>query len=217
MHCYKRNQVEEAIAAALAKAGVDPAADLRVRIKRLLETDRALASRAEGDEPARASAFYTGEAPGRGVEIWFSSYEAFALLLGVLLMQHRWPQGTAVRILRQARPRLEPEHDRILAQDADELVDEAEVLRQAKPGMAVVAVTDPVFLAIVTEWRGQTDPDSAPHALIVCRGENDLMHFRRANAPPGTSMTVLEVAAPAHSLQHYLNHTQPKARGRTRR
>ena len=42
------------------------------------------------------------------------------------------------------------------------------------------------------------------------------MHFRRANAPPGTSMTVLEVAAPAHSLQHYLNHTQPKARGRTR-
>ena len=77
-------------------------------------------------------------------------------------MQHRWPQGTAVRLMRQARPTLEPEHARILAQDPDELFDEAEVLRQATPGMAVAASTDPVFLAIVTEWRRQTDPD-LPH------------------------------------------------------
>ena len=120
---YKRNQVEEAIAATLQQAGAEPAADLRIRIKRLLETDRALADDAAG---LRRSpyAFYTGAAPGRGVEVWFSSYEAFSLLLGVLLQQHRWPQGTAVRILRQARPKLEPEHKRILDLTPDSVFDE---------------------------------------------------------------------------------------------
>ena len=63
---YKRNQVEEAIAAALDR-DVPMAAlpNLRIRIKRLLETDRALASRATHSR--RAYAFYTGEAPGSGL------------------------------------------------------------------------------------------------------------------------------------------------------
>jgi len=212
----KRNQVEEAIAAVLAQAGSEWTADLRIRIKRLLETDRALALEAEASEPQATYALFTGGAPGRGREVWFSAYEAFALLLGVLLMQHRWPQGTAVRILRQARPTLEPEHARILAQDSKELFDEAEVLRRASPGMPAVQVTDPVFLAIVTQWSRHADLDAAPHALIVCHGENELMRFSREQAPPGTSMTVLEVAGPAHILQDHLSRTQPRARGRSR-
>jgi hypothetical protein len=59
---YKRNQVEEAIAAALDRRDADVASELRIRIKRLLETDRAL-----GREPRATYAFfYTGGAPGRG-------------------------------------------------------------------------------------------------------------------------------------------------------
>src|SRR5918993_1752239 len=129
---YKRNQVEEAIANALVQAEVEAGSDLRIRLKRLLETDRTLSRKAlsASDQPF---AFYTDEEPGRGVEVWFSPYEAFALLMGVLLMQHRWPQGTAVRILRQARPNLEPEHARILAQDPKELFEEDTVRRRAAP------------------------------------------------------------------------------------
>ena len=215
---FKRNQIEEAIAAALQQAGAEPDAALSIRMKRLLETDRALARDEAAGLPRPASAFYSGEAPGRGVEVWFSSYEAFALLMGVLLMQHRWPQGTAVRIMRQARPTLEPEHRRILSLDPEKLFDEAEVLRQAKPGSLGVNVTDSVFLAIVTTGRPEkAEPDAAPHALIVCRGEEELMRFRRERTLPGMSMTVVEVAGSAQLLAYHLSQTKPRTRGRSSR
>jgi hypothetical protein len=215
MQRYKRNQVEEAISASLHDSGAAFAADLRVRLKRLLETDRALAQTGKKD----LSGFYTGQAPGSGSEVWFSRYEAFALFLGLLLLHHRWPQGTAVRILRQARPMLEPEHARILTQDPGTLFDEAELLRQAAPGATVLPSTDPVFLAITSKGRSETDlADLAPHAVIVCRGEYSLMTFRRERASAGlSSMTVLEVTKPAHLLAHRLSQTSPRARGRKSR
>jgi len=217
MQLYKRNQVEEAIAAALAQPDHEAASDLSVRLKRLLETDRALARESAAGSLRPLYAFYTGEAPGRGGEVWFSPYEAFALMLGVRLMEHRWPQGTAVRILRQARPVLEPEHARILAQDPERLLDAAEVRRQAAPGKVAVASTHPVFLAIVTAWGGRADLDAAPHAQRVCRGEGDLMQFWHQQAPLGSSMTVLELTIPAHGLAACLARTSPKTRGRASR
>jgi hypothetical protein len=217
MQSYKRNQVEEAVAAALNQSGAAAGADLRIRLKRLLETDRALARESAAGSLRPLYAFYTGEAPGRGGEVWFSPYEAFALLMGVVLMEHHWPQGTAVRILRQARPVLEPEHARILAQDPERLLDAAEVKRRAAPGKMAVASTDPVVLAIVTAQGSRTDPDAAPDAQRVCRGEKDLMRFWRQQAPLGSSMTVLELTARAHGLAACLARTSPKTRGRASR
>jgi hypothetical protein len=217
MHRYKRNQVEEAIAAALQQADHDAAAGLRIRLKRLLDTDITLSRK---DEPAAAqmAAFSTGERPGRGVEVWFSRYEAFALLLGLLLLHHRWPQSTAVRIMRQARRTLQREHARILSLDPNSLFDHAEIARRAAPGSAAVGSTDAVFLAIVSGGRAERlDPEAVPLAVRVCRGEEDLMQFRRKSAPVGTSMTVVELTAPAHLLASCLSRTQPKARGRSRR
>jgi hypothetical protein len=215
MDRFKRNQVEEAVETSFRDSGAHAAADLRVRIKRLLETDRALAR--TGRKPV--SAFYSGSAPGSGSEVWFSSYEAFALFLGLLLLHHRWPQGTAVRIMRQARVMLEPEHARILAQDPRTLFNDAELLRRAAPGATAFPSTNPVFLAITSKGRCETDlADLAPHAAIVCRGEYDLMTFRRERAAAGlSSMTVLEVTAPAHLLAHHLSQTSPRARGRKSR
>jgi len=214
MLSYKRNQIEEAIAATLQQAGAEPAGDLSTRIKRLLETDRALGTDDAAAVRGPTYAFYTGPAPGRGVEVWFSSYEAFALLLGVLLQQHRFPQGTAVRILRQARARLEPEHARILAVGSRK----AKVGRRRGPGQpAVFENPDAVFLAIATTWGSQADPDAAPQAITVCAGEAEVMEFRRRSAPPGSSMTVLELTAPAHMLAASLDHTTPATRGRPRR
>src|SRR5437667_2173153 len=111
---YQRHQSEGAIAGALEPRSHDPTAELRTRLKRLLETDRALGRAPRSGNPERANhAFYSAEAPGSGVEVWFSEYEAFALLSGLRLMGHGWPQGFAVSVLRRVRPELEKEHARI--------------------------------------------------------------------------------------------------------
>ena len=213
MDRYKRNQVEEAIAAALDGSAAEGPSELRIRMKRLLETDRAL-----GREPRAMYAFYTGEAPGRGLEVWFSKYEAFAVLVGLLLMQHRWPQRTAVRLMRDARATLEPEHARILAQDPIKVFDPARIEAQAAPGKMAVATADPVFLAIVTAGRSKSAKEEGAHrAVRVCRGEADLMRFMLQQAPPGMSTTSIEVGSLAHLLASRLTRTEPKRRGRSGR
>jgi len=63
---FKRNQVEEALRGALQQAGTEDATNLRIRLKRLLDTDRTLSRKVAGGH-SLAYAFYTGEPPGRGV------------------------------------------------------------------------------------------------------------------------------------------------------
>ena len=78
---FKRNQVEEAIALVFEPGSAKPTSELRTRLKRLLETDRGLDRNKRSADPERANfAFYSTDAPGRGVENWFSDYDAFALL-----------------------------------------------------------------------------------------------------------------------------------------
>jgi hypothetical protein len=218
MQRYKRNQVEEAIAAALQQAGSDAGADLRTRLKRLLDTDATLRRDYAGKGGHGEYAFSTGERPGRGLEVWFSPYDAFALFLGVLLLEHRWPQQTAVRIMRQARPTLEPEHGRILSFDPEGLFNEEQLTQQASPGQPAVGTIDPVFLAIVSGGRTEmADPEARPRGVRVCRGEEEVMRFWRARAPAGTSITVIELTATAHRLAYSLAQTRPRARGRSSR
>jgi hypothetical protein len=107
---YKRNQIEAAISGVLEPRSPEPTTELRTRLKRLLETDRALGRAPRSNDPARAHyAFYSADSPGSGVEVWFSAYEAFALLNGLRLMAHGWPQGFAVSVMRRARAELEKE------------------------------------------------------------------------------------------------------------
>ena len=47
-----------------------------------------------------------------GADILFTEYEAFALLNGLRIMAHGWPQGFAVSIMRRVRVDLEREHAR---------------------------------------------------------------------------------------------------------
>ena len=67
-------------------------------------------------------AFFSEEAPGTGADISFSEYEAFALLNGLRIMEHGWPQGFAVSIMRRVRRDLEREHARILRQDPGQAI-----------------------------------------------------------------------------------------------
>ena len=131
---YKRNQVDEAIAAVLRRDRDGAPQHVRTRIKRLLDLDRVLGREGESEDPVRREfAFYGDEAPGKGVEVRFTAYEAFALLIALRVLDHGWPQGAVVRMMRGVRRKLEREHRRILDQDSAALFDQKAVLSSARP------------------------------------------------------------------------------------
>lgn len=195
---YKRNQIEEAISRVLERSP-EPGSELRTRLKRLLDTDR---THGRNKRSAKL-AFFSGNPPGRGIEIWFSDYEAFALLTGLMLMNHGWPQGFAVEVLRRVRAELETHHARVLQQDPTILFDEAAIVQAAKPGHLAVSNSDPVFLAIGSAGAGDV-------SMSVCRGQEELMrvmHERRG------AWTIFELVTLIHQLHSDLAETKPAKRG----
>jgi hypothetical protein len=211
---YKRNQVESAIARIVEPQAGEPSAELRTHLKRLLDTDRATGKAVPSSEARRANfAFYSAQAPGSGVEVWFSDYESFALMMGLSLLRHGWPQGFAVSLMRRIRPELEPEHSRMLKLDRTKLFDEREIRRRAKPGDMAFDVTNPVLLTIVSKSGIGHDQETVPVAWSLCKGVDEAMKFLRgAGRAPAT---IFELAGIAHKLSAALLLTKPSRRGRT--
>jgi hypothetical protein len=211
---FKRNQVEEAIANVLEPGLAKPSSELRTRLKRLLETDRALGRSKRSPDPERANFAFSGmEAPGRGLENWFTGYEAFALLTGLRLMRDRWPQSLVVSMLRRVKPDLERQHTRILSQNSRILFDANGIRQQAMPGDLAVSNTDPVFLAINAKDQEQ---DARAHPAAICRGQADLMALIKTWGP-GQTWTVMELGTSIHALALALASTVPRKRGRGNR
>ena len=207
---FKRNQIEEAIAHVFEPGLAKPSSEMRTRVKRLPETDRGLGRNKRSAHPESANfAFYSMDEPGRGVENWFSGYEAFALLIGLRLMRLDWPQGLAVAVLRRVKPELKKHHARILTQDPAVLSDEQRRQR-AKPGDLDVDNPDPVFLAINSTDRKDR---SGSNPAAICRGQNELMRFIKAQGV-GQTCTVLELGNSVHALSSALAKTTPRKRGR---
>jgi hypothetical protein len=114
MQEFKRNQVEEAISRMFDPHARVPSVEQRTRLKRLLETDRNAGRSPRSTDPEKANyAFFSADVPGSGVEVRFSGYEAFALFIAWRLLEHGWPQASAVSIARRARPKLEQKHAEI--------------------------------------------------------------------------------------------------------
>ena len=114
---FTRGQIEWAIAQVTGRTlrpGGEPRHDLQMKLKRLLDIDRK-----KGIDAARAwpefrrFAFLRGALPGKGVAIAYTPYDAFALLLGLHLLDSNVPQLAAIRLLRLVRLELEREHKRI--------------------------------------------------------------------------------------------------------
>jgi len=209
---FKRNQVEEAIARVLEPGFPKPSSEMRTRLKRLLETDRGLNRNKRSADPHRANfAFYSMDAPGRGVENWFSDYEAFALLTGLRLMRHGWPQGFAVAVLRRVKPELEKHHIRILKQNTAILFDEQQIRQRAKADDLVVDSTDPVFLVIISRDRKD---HAASNPVAICRGQEQLVRFIGAQGVD-KAWTVFELVNSVHALSSALAKTRPRRRGRS--
>lgn len=208
---YKRNQVEEAIAHVLEPESAKPSSEIRTRLKRLLDTDRGLGCNKRSADPENANfAFYSTDAPGRGVENWFSDYEAFALLTGLGLMRHGLPQGFVVAVLRRVRPELEKHHVRILKQDPAIPFDDQRIRQQARPGDLAFDNTDPVFLVVTSRNR---EDRSDSNTAGICRGQGQLMRFITAQGA-GNAWTVFELGNSVHALASALTKIRPRKRGR---
>jgi len=209
---YKRNQIEEAIARIFDPNCRKPPSEVRTRIKRLLELDRSRGRKVRSNDPEAGNfAFFSEEAPGTGADISFSEYEAFALLNGLRIMNHGWPQSFAISLIRRVRRDLERQHARILRQDPGKLFDWEAIRARARPGDLAVSNTDPVFLTIVSKAERADEGQTAPVAA-VCRGVGKVGEFSRTWA--ATSVTLFEVATLAHKLHQELMKTEPRRRGR---
>ena len=182
-------------------------------MKRLLDTDRGLGRNTRSANPEVANyAFYSDDSPGRGVEVWFSNYEAFALMTGLRLLQHGWPQSFPVALLRRLRPELEREHARILRQDPAILFDEEAIRRKARPGDLYFGNTDPVLLTIVSSRPPAKGGIEAPPCGVF-RGMQRVSEFLKQEA--AQSWTLHELVSPAHALLVQLSRAHPRKRGRS--
>ena len=214
---YKRNQVLAAISRVLEPNLREPSSDLRTRLKRLMNLDRSLGRNPRSNVPEKVNyAFYSADPPGTGVEIWFSGYEAFALLNALQLMQHSWPQSFAVSVLRLVRADLEKEHARVLKLDKASLFDQRAVWQNLKAGDAVFDNTDPVLLTIVSSHGRTRDEEDRPMACSVHRGTDKAMNWAMsAIRGKGGGFSMFEQTSAAHSLAMQLERTKPQSRGRT--
>jgi hypothetical protein len=213
MEHFKRNQIEDAILRTLDATGARATA-LKLRMKRLLVTDRRLGRGKRSDvRPGRGYAFYSQQPPGSGVEVLFLGYEALALIVAISLLEHGMPQATVVDIMRELRPDLEAAHSDFLKKDPKALFDPEAVRRLVRPEMFFVDNADPVFLAIVK--RPARSAVKIHASLAVCRGHSGLADFHKKYAVPGSAATVSELTTLMYKLATNLARTQPIKRGRS--
>ena len=213
MKQFKRNQVEEAIWRTLGAKDAR-VAELKLRLHRLLVTDRRLGRGKRGRNAGDSRyAFYRQEPPGSGVEVMFSGFEAFALLVGIMLLEHGIPQATVVSILRQVHRDLETAHAQRLKMDRKALFDPQAVRGLVKPGMIATDNTAPVFLAFVRLSGSEVD-GKVREAITVCRGHAELVAFITKHSLPGLGATFFELVSLMWKLADNLEQTQPIKRGR---
>ena len=210
MQVYKRNQMEEAIARTMGNHPNAPAAELLTRSKRLLDADRAKGCTKRSDDPERSNyAFYSDKSPGKGVEVNFTGYEAFALQTGARMLDHGWPQGFVVSTLRRFRSELEAAHKRILRTKERS---DFSVMPDQGPGSLVQTNSQPEFFLIVSDpSTGQ--PNSAKPYARLFREQEAALRFQLER--PGRSCTWLELVAPAVALHRQLQQIEPRKRGRS--
>jgi hypothetical protein len=207
---YKRNQVEEAISRFFGEKSAKPSSGLQTRIKRLMDLDRSLPRNTGSNSPEVANyAFYSSDSPGKGIEVSFSNYEAFALMIGLQMLNHNWPQKFAVDTLRRFRHQLEAQHKRILSLGPEQLFDEKQIRLAARPGSPAVNTASPIFLLIWSDQRSAKDP--TPSAGIF----DERAAFRITIEKAGRSSTWLELTKPAHLLSALLSKSLRRQRGRS--
>lgn len=207
MDLYKRNQVEEAISRTIGEKSAKPSSGLRTRLKRLLDLDRSLKhARSEGSRSPNY-AFYNSEAPGKGGAVFFSDYEAFALLTGLRMLNHGWPQHFVVTTLRRIRKELGVQHSMALRMRS-----KAGTMPEPRAGdLAGMNPASP-FLLIVSDDKTANPNDQGPYAMTFA---NQVEAFRFQMQAVGRSCSWFGLEDSAKALRANLARSLPRSRGRT--
>ena len=210
MESYKRNQIEEAISRVFGEKSAKPSSELQTRIKRLLDLDRSLPRNTRSIRPELANyAFYSSDSPGKGTEVSFSKYEAFALMIGLQMLNHNWPQKFVVDTLRRFPART----PKATQENSESSIPRSCSIRSksrlhAQSGSLAVNTDSAIFLLIWSDQRQANDP--TPSAGIF----NQQGAFAVLMDKVGRSSTWLELTRPAHSLLAQLSASLPRKRGR---
>jgi hypothetical protein len=200
------------------RPGGEPRQDLHMKLKRLLDIDRKKGPDAAQAWPEfRRFAFIKGGLPGKGFAISYSPYDAFALLLGLHLLNSHIPQLTVIRLLRLLRPQLEREHARILRLFPETSEPKHGLEHKIKEGLLVKDPRHMVFLALATgpgaDLLYRRKQGTIRLANIV-RSPTDLVdvvaHLTRVSPP----ILVFELINPAYQLAWWLESAPLIRRGR---
>jgi hypothetical protein len=220
---FTRGQIEWAIAQATGRTvrpGCEPRHDLKMRMKRLLDIDRNKGIDAAKAEPEfRRFAFLEGGLPGKGTAISYTAYDAFALLLGLQLLDNNVLQMAVIRLLRRIRRELELEYQRILRLSSGRLTQGKHGLEsRIKEGMLVKDSRKMVFLVLPTgagaDLLYRRKQDDTIELANIARSPAELVgvvaHLTRVSPP----VLVFELTNPARQLAWWLDRAPLIRRGR---
>jgi hypothetical protein len=220
---FTRGQIEWALAQATGRTqgpGGEARHDLRMKVKRLLDLDRKKGiDAAKPWSEFRRFAFLEGGLPGKGVAIFYTRYDAFALLLGLRLLGSNVPQMAVIRLLRRIRLELEREHEQILRLAPERLAQSKHGLeRKIKEGLLVEDPRKMVFLALPAgagaELLYRRSQENSLELANIARSPAELVrvvaHLTRVSPP----VLVFELINPAHQLAWWLESAPVIRRGR---
>ena len=239
---YQRSQIEQAIASVEGLNSADgtiPAA-LRSNIKRLLDIDRKPRAKKLTSRPERLAFYDEDEAagqktegPGKGAEIAYRPYHAFALLIGTRLIGSGMPQSRIVVLLRELRDELERKFEDLAATPITDFPDDRPSNNQkkrspatpeeradlARNGYLIFEPENMTFLvaragpsAEAIQVPGQDRRDFVTGNVCDFEALKDRLRFF---SHEGQGVTVIELTNAIHKLMTRLPLTQIRKRGRS--
>jgi hypothetical protein len=189
---YKLNQVVFAISRTASDELTER--DVSFRLKRLLALDRS--------EPRAAEhhfAFFDEKPQGKGVDVLFSTYEAFALFLANAMLEARFPQLTVLRLLRKARTKLSKAYKQCLE----------------KQPATIGKIEDdpwtfgyPMFVVVGARGPGEVSP------FAVCATNTARYEFTREYDRPGVGFSFFPLANAVQEFAKNLAEAPVRRRGR---
>jgi hypothetical protein len=166
--------------------------DVTFRLKRLLALDRKLSG--------PQYAFFDARPPGKGVDVQFSGYEAFALFLANSMLEHGLPQLTVVRLLRGARPQLAAAHEKCMSVKP----------RRPPEGRDL----DAGVTLVVVGVRGSTGDSDDMRPCAVCFSRPESVKFTSKYVRPGVGFSFFPLEEGMHKLSDEMANAPVRHRGR---
>jgi hypothetical protein len=219
-----RGQIEWAIAQVTDQTqgpGGEPGHELRMKLKRLLDLDRKKGVNATKPWPEFCRfAFLEGGLPGKGFAIAYTRYDAFALLLGLRLLDNNVPQMAVIRVLRRVRLDLQAEFERILRISPDLLAQSNQgVEGKIKAGLLVQDPAEMVFFALPSgagaEAFYRRQRDGKLELANIAHSPRELVKFITHLTLVSPPALVFELVNPAHQLAWWLERAPLIRRGRS--